>query len=194
MNHEKIKEVLRLHSLWLSGDDEGNRANLRGANLSSANLSGANLSGADLSSANLRGANLLGANLSGANLSGANLLDAYLRGANLSCAYLRGSNLLGANLSGVDLSGAVLLCIGNMREIKTLHFDTWMIGYTHDTLQIGCQRHPIEKWRKWNTGAGRWWIERMDSKALDWADRNLSLVLQIIDANPAIPTHKETQK
>lgn len=58
-----IKEVLRLHAKWLSGEEGGVRADLRKANLRGANLCGANLSGADLSGADLRGADLSGANL-----------------------------------------------------------------------------------------------------------------------------------
>jgi hypothetical protein len=80
-----------------------------------------------------------------------------------------------------------------MKEIRTMQIDTWQIGYTADTLQIGCQSHAIDKWRKWNTEAGRKWIEQMDSKALEWADKNLALVLQIIDANPATPTGHEKE-
>ena len=99
------------------------------------------------------------------------------------------ANLCRADLRGANLNGADLLSIGNMRELRTLQIDTWEIGYTHDTLQIGCQKHPIEKWRKWNTPAGRKWISHMDTKALKWADRNLALVLAIIDANPATPPH-----
>jgi hypothetical protein len=137
--------------------------------------------------ANLREANLREANLSGANLSGANLSEANLRGANL-----RGANLRGANLRGANLSEANLLCQGNMTEIRTMQIDTWAIGYTADTLQIGCQRHAIAKWRKWNTDAGRAWVAKMEGAALAWADRNLALVLAIIDANPATPTGHET--
>ena len=170
MEEHKIKEVIRLHGLWLAEVAGGVRANLRLANLRLANLHGADLSGADL-----RGANLYGANLSGADLYGADLY---------------GANLRGANLSGANLCGADLLAIGNMRELRTLHIGTWQIGYTHDTLQIGCRTHPIEKWRKWNTPAGRKWISHMDEKALEWADRNLALVLAIIDANPATPPKK----
>jgi len=159
--------------------------------LSEANLRGANLSGADLSGANLSGAYLRGANLSGADLSGADLSGAFLRGANLRGADLNGAYLSGADLRGANLSGADLLCMGNMREIRTMQIDTWPIGYTADTLQIGCQSHAIEKWRKWDTEAGRKWIASMDSKALAWAERNMSLVLAIIDANPATPTGHE---
>ena len=61
MEQEKIKEILRLHQLWLHGDSTGERANLWGANLSRADLSRADLSRADLSRADLWGANLRGA-------------------------------------------------------------------------------------------------------------------------------------
>ena len=133
------------------------------------------------------------ANLEGANLEGANLRGANLRGANLEGAYLEEANLEGAYLWGANLEEANLTCFGNMKEIRTMQVDTWEIGYTADTLQVGCQRHPIDKWRKWDTVAGRKWIEQMDSKALEWADRNLGLVLQIIDANPATPTGHEKE-
>ena len=164
MTPDQVKEALKKHADWLHDKE----ANLRRANLEEANLEEANLRRANLAEANLRGANLRGANLRGANLEGANLEGAYLEGANLTC-------------------------FGNMREIRTMQVDTWEIGYTADTLQVGCQRHPIDKWRKWDTVAGRKWIEQMDSKALEWADRNLGLVLQIIDANPATPTGHEKE-
>lgn len=118
MHESELKEVLRLHALWLEAKTEGRRAELSGVNLSCANLANANLSGANLSGANLYGANLYGANLfranlSGVNLSGINLFRAKLVGANMSGANLSGANLSGAdlfrcNLSGADLSGADL--------------------------------------------------------------------------------------
>jgi hypothetical protein len=174
------------------------RADLYGADLSRADLSRANLYGANLGRADLCGASLYGADLSradlcGANLSRANLSRADLCGADLSRANLYGANLGGANLYGANLCGADLLCQGNMREIRTMQFDAWAIGYTADTLRIGCQHHPIEKWRKWSTDAGRAWIAKMDSAALAWADRNLALVLAMIDANPATPTGHEAK-
>jgi len=160
-------------------------ADLRGAHLIDADLIDADLRGAHLIDADLRGANLYGAHLRGANLRGANLYGAHLIDANLYGADLRGADLIDADLRGADLRGAHLLCSGNMLEIKTAQFDTWSIGYTHDTLQIGCQRHTIEKWRKWDTPAGRKWIAQMDEEAAEWADKYLALVLQLIDASPA---------
>jgi len=199
MTPDQVKEALKKHADWLH-DKEANlrranleEANLEEANLRRANLAEANLRRANLWEANLRGANLEEANLEEANLRRANLAEANLRGANLRGANLRGANLEGANLRGANLEGANLTCFGNMREIRTMQVDTWEIGYTADTLQVGCQRHPIDKWRKWDTVAGRKWIEQMDSKALEWADRNLGFVLQIIDANPATPTGHEKE-
>ena len=58
-----IKEILHLHSLWLTSDPDGVRADLTEANLTEANLTRANLTGADLTGANLTGADLTGANL-----------------------------------------------------------------------------------------------------------------------------------
>ena len=166
-------------------------AYLSEADLSGANLCEANLRGAYLCGANLCGANLCEANLCGANLRGANLYEANLCGANLCGANLRGTDLSGANLCGTDLSGANLCgadlrAYGDMTYLRTLQIGTWAIGYTHDTLQIGCQRHAIDKWRRWDTDAGRKWVSTMDAAALEWANRNLTLVLAIIDANPAL--------
>lgn len=61
-----LKEVLRLHELWINDDKDGRRADLSDADLSGANLRGADLTGADLSGADLGRANLRGADLSGA--------------------------------------------------------------------------------------------------------------------------------
>ena len=135
-----LANILELHRKWVNGENNGVKADLRGANLSRANLSRANL---------------------------------------------REANLSGADLRGAGLSGANLRCFGNMKQLRTMQIDSWQIGYTHDTLQIGCRRHPIDKWREWNTEAGRVWVSMMDNGALAWADRNLALVLALIDANPA---------
>jgi len=63
-----LKEVLRLHALWLRGEEGGKRADLRRADLRRANLRGADLREADLREADLRGADLGGADLVGADL------------------------------------------------------------------------------------------------------------------------------
>ena len=81
MTPEQLKEILRLHGMWLRGEDGGTRANLAdanlaGANLARANLADANLAGAYLARANLADANLADANLAGADLARANLADA----------------------------------------------------------------------------------------------------------------------
>lgn len=118
MKREELDEILRLHKLWIAGEDGGDMAvlsgadlsgsDLEGANLRVANLYGANLYGANLREAILQGSSLRGANLDGANLEGANLRMASLRGAHLEGANLEGANLQGADLEGADLEGASL--------------------------------------------------------------------------------------
>ena len=184
MDERQIDKTLKDHSLWLQGKG-GARADLQGADLQEADLQEANLQGANLHEVNLRWADLHGANLQGSNLHGANLHGADLQEADLQEADLRGANLRWADLHGANLRGADLLCLGNMQQVKTLQFDTWEIGYTKDTLQIGCQTHSIDKWERWNTKAGHKWVDSMDETALEWAEKYLDLVLEIVATSPA---------
>ena len=156
-----LKEVLRLHELWINDDKDGRRANLSGADLSDADLSGADLSRADLSGADLSGANLgcanLGcaylsgaylrcANLSGADLRDADLGRAYLSGAYLRCANLSGADLSGANLSGADLSGATfddrIFCLDRIGSVKR----RTTYNATKDIVWCGCFKGTFEEW------------------------------------------------
>ena len=75
---EEIKEILKLHKLWLDNDPQGRRAD----------LCGADLCGADLRAADLRAANLRNADLCGADLRAANLRNADLCGADLDYSCL----------------------------------------------------------------------------------------------------------
>ena len=164
MNHETLQEILKKHQTWMNNEEGGERADLSRADLSRADLFGADLSRADLFCADLSGADLSRADLSGADLSGADLF----------CA----------DLSGADLSGADLRCMGNMSNIKTIQVDIWNIGYTHDTMQIGCQRHLISEW--WAFGDDE--IACMDSRALEWWKVWKPILQAMIAASPAVPT------
>jgi hypothetical protein len=164
-------------------------ANLGGADLRGADLRGANLVGAYLRDANLGGADLRGADLRGANLWGAYLVGAYLRDANLGGAYLGGADLRGADLRGANLWGANLMgASGNLREVKSAQFDTWPITWTCapdgvTTLQIGCQRHPLDLWIKSDPR----WIAAMDDSATEWWGKYRDVVLALVQASPATP-------
>ena len=151
-----LKEVLRLHELWINDDKDGRRANLSGADLRGADLRGANLRDADLRVANLRDADLGRAYLGGADLRCANLRDAYLGGANLSGAdlgraYLGGADLRCANLSGADLSGADLrgatfddriFCLDRIGSFKR----RTTYNATKDIVWCGCFKGTFEEW------------------------------------------------
>jgi hypothetical protein len=142
MKHEEIKEVLRLHQMWLNNEDGGVRADLRGANLIGANLIGADLRRADLECANLSGANLGGADLRDADLTGVNLRGAYLGGADLRRAYLGGADLRDADLTGVDLIGADLECAKNYYSFIALDTSKRIVHCVKDEggwmVKAGC--------------------------------------------------------
>jgi len=157
-------------------------ADFSGANLSWATLSWANLSGANLRWANLRWANSPRADLRGANLSWANLRGADLSGANLSWA-----NLRGANLRGADLRGA----IGNLKNVKSMQIEDYSIVYTDTDLFIGCEKHPIFDWWKFDDAV----IEAMDGeKALIFWKKWKPVLMNIIEMSPAEPTGAKKTK
>ena len=142
---EQLAEILTLHKVWMNNSKEGKRADLCRADLSGANLCRADLCGADLS---------------GADLCRADLCRAYLCGADLC-----GANLRGADLRGADLSWAIIkYTIGNMQQIYSLQFDTWMVVYTDTMLAIGCQQHSITQWAAFDDEK----IAQMDGNALPW--------------------------
>ena len=88
MDEKELDLILEKHKKWLNDENDGERANLRGANLRGADLQDADLQDADLQDANLQDADLRGANLRYANLRYADLRSADLRDANLQGADL----------------------------------------------------------------------------------------------------------
>ena len=116
--------------------------------------------------------------LSGADLSGASLRDADLRGANLINANLSDANLRGANLSDANLWS----CIGNMRELKTISIEKWMVTYSATDLQIGCKKFSIEKWRRLSDQE----INALDTDALEFWRKFKKLIFEVIELSPAV--------
>jgi uncharacterized protein YjbI with pentapeptide repeats len=114
---------------------------------------------------------------SSADLRSADLSSADLRSADLRYANLRSADLSSANLRSADLSSASLICTGDMKFIFTLQIDKWLIGFTKDILQIGCQRHSIEDWRNLSDET----INDMASGALAWWKRWKGPLFTIID-------------
>ena len=152
MTQDDLNKILELHEKWLNNDEDGVRADLRGANLSYSDLSGANLRGAtlfraNLTKTNLKGVNLYGASLVGTNLSGATLVEANLRRANLVGADLEGADLSGANLEGANLEGAFLYG-ANLENtcVKFIRMSRHTIIKIENMVYIGCQCHPLDYW------------------------------------------------
>ena len=68
MDEKELDLILEKHKKWLNDENDGERANLRGANLRGADLRYAGLQNVDLQNVDLRYADLRDANLQGADL------------------------------------------------------------------------------------------------------------------------------
>ena len=83
---------------------------------------------------------------------------------------------MGANLNRVN---------GLNDYIKCIQIDQYAITYTHDTMQIGCQRHLISEWADFDSAC----IARMDGKdALKFWAKYKAWIFAAIDLCPATPT------
>ena len=143
----KHETTLRLHKLWLKGDEDGVRADLWGANLEGADLEGADLGGANLEDANLRDAYLAGADIRGAYLAGADL-----RGADLMDVKLEYADLINADLKGAKIDYQIQ--DGLLREIEkiilenpeSLEMGSWhTCETTHCLAGWACHLNPVAK-------------------------------------------------
>lgn len=73
MDKKELDLILEKHKKWLNDENDGERADLRGADLQDAGLQDANLQNVDLRYANLQGVDLQHTDLRGADLQYANL-------------------------------------------------------------------------------------------------------------------------
>lgn len=177
MTPEQLKEVLRLHALWLSGDVGGKRADLSGANLGGADLTGVILSGANLACAGLSDtklcvADLSKANLIGATLRGADMRDADLRGADMRAVDMTAADVRYARFCETIISGNVKV---NTPPIHILWGD-YPAFIWPDVIKIGCQTHTVDFWREATPSR----IEELGGDPAEW-ERWKPVVLGIAD-------------
>jgi len=119
LTQEEINKRLKLHKMWLNGEDGRVRADLRGEN-----LRGADLRDADLRCAKLECADLKYADLRYADLRCADLRRTNLEGADLKYVSLKGANLSDTDLRGVDFDYSCLpLWCGSLKA----NFDDRMV-------------------------------------------------------------------
>ncbi len=184
MSTDHYADTLRLHGMWLRGENGGERAELsgadmRGADLRHADLGGANLYRADLRDADLRDADLIDADLRYADLSDANLYRADLIDADLRYADLSGADMRSAALNGANLGGANLDWTG----VATMTIGQYTLWCTPDTLGIEYQSHHHDDWRAFGDAE----ILAVDGRrALDWWRANRTIVFAIMDRCAAV--------
>ncbi len=97
--------------------------------------------------------------------------------ADLRNANLYGANLINADLRNADLYGTDLRCMGDMKYICTMQVDTYFIGFTKDTLQIGTKVHTIEAWKLFSEDV----TSNIDIPFLGWWSKWKETIFKIIE-------------
>ena len=106
-----------------------------------------------------------------------------LRSADLSYTDLHYADLRYADLHYADLRYTDLrYAVGEMRYVKSLQCEKYYISYTATELNIGCQSHTILEWQNFDDDA----ISKMDNGALDWWKKWKPILMNIIEASPAL--------
>lgn len=165
MKQEDINLVLKNHQNWLL-DVGGTRANFQGKTLSGLLFDES------------------GTILDWANFGWAHLDNVHFKNISLKDVYFEGANLSRVTFEGVDLSGCDLLdCTGNNRQIKTIQAGKYIVNYTTEIIQIGCENHTIEDWFSFSDEK----ISEMDNGALDWWKDWKPILKQILEVSPAEP-------
>lgn len=171
-----------------------------GTNFIDVNLDGADFTGADLEGTSWRGVSLVGTNFTGANLKGSNLYavnatgalfykadlrKVYLGNVCLESADLRHANIVGAELDQVSLKGANLVPItSDGTYIRYLEAEPYGAAYTSDSLQIGCQHHPIAAWFSMTPAQ----MKPLGPEAVEQWDKWKDFLAQQILGRPCAPT------
>lgn len=109
------------------------------------------------------------------------LVRASFVGSSLDNTVFRVCNLLAANFKGVDLTNTSFYnCIGNGREVKSLHLSSYSIVYTAFHIFIGCSKFEITEFKNKEIDIG-WW--HSDEIAL--LNTNYEHILYVLEHSPA---------
>ena len=166
MNQEDVNLVLKNHQNWLLGVSGGSRADFLGKTLSGLIFDES------------------GTSLERANFGWACLDNVHFKNISLKGSYFGGTNLSRTTFKGVNLTRCDFLdCTGNNKHIKTIQAGKYIVNYTAEIIQIGCENHPIEDWFSFSDEK----IARMDDGALDWWKDWKPILKQILEVSPAEP-------
>lgn len=197
MNQKELDNIINQHLLWLKGDSDGVRADLRfkdlrglnlkgkclvQANLGSVDMTGMDLERTDFDYANLYRAKMNDTCLNGTKFNFANMENCDLRDASMKRSELRGCNLRHANLNRVNLKGSdIRHVVGNNSEIKTLLIGVYDIVYTTESMAIGCKQYPINNWFNFDDD----FISKLSPIALCFWKEYKEIIKTVVTKSPA---------
>lgn len=126
MKRKEFDEMMRLHEMWLNGEEGGKRANMKGADLRTVNMNRADMRGV-----NMQRANMLHADMQYANMQCANMQHADMRSADMRSAEMQRTDMQGADL---DYS-AWPLCCGSLKAYVDDRIAIQLLYHTLSVVQ-----------------------------------------------------------
>lgn len=126
MKRKEFDEMMRLHEIWLNGEDGGRRATMQGADLRNVNMNRADMRGV-----NMQRANMLHADMQYANMQCAKMQHADMRHADMRSAEMQRTDMRGAN---IDYS-AWPLCCGSLKAYVDDRIAIQLLYHTLSVVQ-----------------------------------------------------------
>ena len=187
-----VKAVLDDHQKALDGEEGYKLAELYDQDLVNLEVEGKDLRMVNFQRSILLGSKFKGSDLSMASFSGCFMANSDLSQCNLALANLSHANLFQVNLDNTNLTGVRLQgTVGNMKQVKSMHLETYPVTYTKDIISVGCWQMPIYVWSCMNNDK-LWEYIPPDVRAhfvkdfdFDWWDKWKETIFKIIDMSPA---------
>lgn len=126
MKRKEFDEMMRLHEIWLNGEEGGRRAIMQGADLRNVNMNRADMRGV-----NMQRANMLHADMQYVNIQCAKMQHADMRHADMRSAEMQRTDMRGAN---IDYS-AWPLCCGSLKAYVDDRIAIQLLYHTLSVVQ-----------------------------------------------------------
>ena len=126
MKRKEFDEMMRLHEIWLNGEEDGRCAIMQGEDLRNVNMNRADMRGV-----NMQRANMLHADMQYANMQCAKMQHADMRHADMRSAEMQRTDMRGAN---IDYS-AWPLCCGSLKAYVDDRIAIQLLYHTLSVVQ-----------------------------------------------------------
>lgn len=141
MTQKEFDEMMRLHEIWLDGEEGGRRAIMQGEDLRNVNMNRADMMGVNMQRANTQRADMQDANMWGADMRGANMQRANMQRANMQHVDMQHADMRSAEMQRTDMRGVNIdysawpLCCGSLKAYVDDRIAIQLLYHTLSVVQ-----------------------------------------------------------